>query len=70
MASFQDRVIGALKLQPNTFEEVENDATATGQAATVVVAAAISRRLGRSDLVRHARLRLGLTGFVARSCSR
>ncbi|HKW03615.1 MAG TPA: YIP1 family protein [Vicinamibacterales bacterium] len=42
MASFQDRVIGALKLQPNTFEEVENDASATGQAATVVVAAAIS----------------------------
>jgi hypothetical protein len=42
MASLQDRVIGALKLQPATFEEVENDAAATSQAATVVGLAAVS----------------------------
>jgi Yip1-like protein len=46
MASFQDRVIGALKLQASTFEEVENDATATGQAAAIVVAASVASGLG------------------------
>jgi hypothetical protein len=46
MASFQERVIGALKLQAPTFEEVEQDATSMSQAAIVVVAAAISGALG------------------------
>jgi hypothetical protein len=46
MATFQDRVIGALKLQAATFEEVENDATATGQAAAVVAAASVASGLG------------------------
>lgn len=36
MASFQNRVIGAIQLQTTTFEEVEHDASATGQAAAVV----------------------------------
>src|SRR5262245_49627786 len=45
MASFQNRIIGALTLQASTFEEVENDASATSQAAMVVVAAAISGAL-------------------------
>lgn len=45
MASFQNRVIGALTLQASTFEEVENDASATSQAAIVVVAAAVSGAL-------------------------
>jgi hypothetical protein len=42
MASFRDRVVGALRLQVTTFEEVEHDTTATGQAAAVVVLASIS----------------------------
>ena len=46
MASFQNRVIGALTLQPATFEEVENDATATSQAAIIVVAGALLGSLG------------------------
>jgi hypothetical protein len=46
MASFQDRVIGAMRLQASTFEEVENDATATGQAAALVVAASVASGLG------------------------
>lgn len=46
MASFQDRVIGAMKLQASTFEEVENDATATSQAALVVLAASLSSGIG------------------------
>lgn len=46
MASFQERVIGALKLQGSTFEEIEHDETATTQAAIVVFAASIARGLG------------------------
>ncbi len=42
MASFQDRVVGALRLQSTTFEEVEHDTTATGQAAAVVALASLS----------------------------
>lgn len=42
MASFQDRVIGAMRLQGTTFEEVEHDTTATSQAAIVVAAAALA----------------------------
>ena len=42
MASFQDRVIGAMRLQPSTFEEVEHDASATSQAAMVVAAVAVA----------------------------
>jgi hypothetical protein len=46
MASFQDRVVGALRLQASTFEEVEHDASATSQAAMVVVLAAVSSAIG------------------------
>lgn len=42
MASFQDRVIGAMRLQASTFEEVEHDATATSQAAMVVAAVGLA----------------------------
>lgn len=42
MASFQDRVMGAMRLQPSTFEEVEHDAAATSQAAMVVAAVAVA----------------------------
>jgi hypothetical protein len=42
MASFQDRVIGAMRLQPATFEDVEHDTAATAQAAMVVVAVAVA----------------------------
>lgn len=46
MASFQDRVIGALKLQASTFEEVEADRNAMGQAAAVVLAASVASGIG------------------------
>jgi hypothetical protein len=42
MATLQERMIGAAMLNPATYEEVEADQTATGQAALVVVIAAIS----------------------------
>lgn len=45
MASFQDRVIGAMRLQATTFEEVEHDTAATSQAALVVAAAGLASGL-------------------------
>ena len=42
MASFAERIVGAMTLKASTYEEVERDASATGQAATIVIAAAIS----------------------------
>ena len=49
MASFGERVVGALKLSAETFEEVEHDATATGQAAGVVLLASIATAIGWSS---------------------
>lgn len=42
MASFQERVVGAMTLKAPTFEEVENDASATSQAALVVAAVGVA----------------------------
>jgi len=42
MSTFQNRVIGAMRLQAGAFEEVEHDTTATTQAALVVVLASVS----------------------------
>jgi hypothetical protein len=61
MASLQNRIVGALQLKPATFEEVENDATATSQAAMIVVAAAVSRGLANFRF-------FGVTWFVASIC--
>jgi hypothetical protein len=48
MASFQDRVVGALRLQAATFEDVEHDPSAVSQAAIVVLAAAVAGVIGSS----------------------
>ena len=45
-SSFVDRVIGAIKLDPATYESVEHDTDATWQAALVVVVAAIFSGVG------------------------
>ena len=42
MASLSDRMIGAAMLNPATYEEVEADQAATGQAALVVILAAVA----------------------------
>jgi Yip1 domain len=44
--TFGDRVIGAMKLEPNAFEDVERDPTAIGQAVGVIVLAAVSAGIG------------------------
>lgn len=46
MASFQDRVVGAMRLQPATFEEIEHDPTAVSQSAIVVLAVALAGVIG------------------------
>lgn len=45
-ASITERMIGAARLDVNTFEEVEADTTATPQAMTVVVLASLAAGLG------------------------
>jgi hypothetical protein len=42
VASFQDRVIGAMRLRAATFEDVEHDTSATAQAAIVVTAVGVA----------------------------
>jgi len=46
MATFGERALGAARLNTAIYEEVENDAGATGQAAGVVVLASVGAGLG------------------------
>jgi hypothetical protein len=46
MASFVERMIGAAKLNVATYEEVEADTTATGQALGVVVLSSVAAGIG------------------------
>jgi hypothetical protein len=46
MATFAQRLIGAARLDPATYEEVEADRSATGQALLVVVLVSIASGLG------------------------
>jgi hypothetical protein len=46
MARFVDRVLGAARLDVNTYEEVEADTTATPQAMAVVALAALANGVG------------------------
>ncbi|MFQ5694909.1 MAG: YIP1 family protein [Terriglobia bacterium] len=46
MASFAERMIGAAKLDAHTYEEVEADQTATGQAMAVVVLSSLAVGIG------------------------
>ena len=44
--TFGDRVVGAMKLDPNAFEDVERDTTAIGQSVAVIVLAAVAAGIG------------------------
>jgi hypothetical protein len=50
MASLIERAIGAARLDPGTYEDVEADTGALGQAMTVVVIAAIAGGIGSTGL--------------------
>jgi hypothetical protein len=49
VATLLERAIGAAKLDPAIYEEVESDPQALGQAMLVVVAAAVAAGIGRLD---------------------
>ena len=51
MASLVERMVGAAKLDPATYEEVEADTTATSQAMLVVVLANLAAGVGALRLV-------------------
>ena len=57
MASLPDRMIGAMKADVKTFEEIEQDPAALGQAVTVIVIAAVASLIGNI-------FRQGLSGAV------
>jgi hypothetical protein len=57
MATFTERMLGAARLNIATYEEVEADAGATGQAMGVVVLSSIAAGIGG--------LRYGATGLVS-----
>ena len=44
--TFGERVVGALKLDANTFEDIERDPSAMGQAVGIIALAAVASRLG------------------------
>jgi hypothetical protein len=46
MASLTERMMGAARLDTATYEEVEHDASATGQAAVVVAIVAVASAIG------------------------
>lgn len=50
MATFAKRVMGAARLNPGTYEEVEADENATGQALAVVVLSSIAGGIGAAGL--------------------
>lgn len=64
--TFVERMIGAVKLDPKVFEEVEADASATSQALAVVVLAAVAGGLGSGAGMRGLVLGtlFGLVGWV------
>ncbi len=47
--SLQDRIVGALRLDPATYEAVEHDRGATTQAGLIVVVAAIAGAIGGAN---------------------
>jgi hypothetical protein len=57
MASLVDRMMGAARLDVKTYEEVEADQTALGQAMTVVVLSAVAAGIGSS-------MRMGVNGLI------
>jgi hypothetical protein len=61
MASFGERVVGAMKADVHTFEEIERDQNAMGQAVTVILLAGVAALLGN---VFRAGLRYGIMSLL------
>lgn len=60
MASISQRMIGAARLSAQTFEEVEHDTTATGQAMLVVLISSLAAGIGAASF-------FGLQGLIVSS---
>jgi hypothetical protein len=58
--TFGDRIVGAMKLDPHAFEDVERDPTAIGQSVGVIALAAVAAGIGSIYAG-------GLTGIVSRT---
>jgi hypothetical protein len=56
--TFGDRIVGAMKLDPSAFEDVERDPTAIGQSVGVIALAAVAAGIGNIYYG-------GLTGIVS-----
>jgi hypothetical protein len=59
MATFTQRIIGAARLDVQTYEEVENDTAATGQAMLVVILSSVAGGIGAT-----VGSRTGLIGLI------
>jgi hypothetical protein len=72
MASFGERVVGAMRLDTNTFEEIERDPSAMGQTVGVITLAAVSFGIGNlywggiTGIV--SQILISLIGYVVWSC--
>jgi hypothetical protein len=64
MSSFMDRVVGAARLDVRTYEEVEADGNATGQAVAVVLLSSIAAGIGEGLGVGLFSLMLGAAGSL------
>ena len=58
MASLQERMIGAMRGDVKTFEEIEADPSAIGQAVTVIIIGAVAALIGNI-------FRVGIGGGIA-----
>ena len=64
MSSFMDRVVGAARLDVRTYEEVEADGNATGQAVAVVILSSIAGGIGEGLGVGLLALAIGAVGSL------
>jgi hypothetical protein len=62
--SFGERIVAAMKLDPGVYDEVEHDPTSMGQAAGVVVLAAVAAGIGGAGGMGVASLVGGMIGSV------
>ena len=68
MSSFTERMIGAARLDIATYEEVEADTTATGQALLVVVLSSIAAGLSFVTVEGFSGLIWGTVGEIHEAC--
>lgn len=64
MASFAERMIGAARLDAATYEEVEADSTATGQAMLVVILSSVAAGIGSAGTMGGRGLIVGTLGAL------